>query len=81
MIVLMSSPLARDRGLWSRVIIESQPYTIAIRDPTTMPALMKEFGRFVGCDMNDRTCLMKMNSSAILKAQESAQGSFASDPK
>lgn len=48
MTILMSSQLARKQSLWSRVIVESQPFTIPLRDKNTMPALMKEFGRFLG---------------------------------
>lgn len=81
--ILMSSALTAKHvpALWSRVIVESQPFTIPLRDKQTMPALMKEFGRFLGCDFNDRACMMRKNETEIVAAQYAAQASFASDPK
>jgi len=61
--------------------MESQPFTIPLRDTNTFPALAHEFAKFLGCDIKDKACLMAQNSTFIVDAQMYARSQIASDPK
>jgi len=60
--------------------MESQPFTIPLRTPSSMPALGQEFANFIGFSIGDKACLMGKNSSAIVAAQMAAQNTIKSDP-
>lgn len=57
-------------GLFSRVIIQSSPIYMQFRDRTSSYPFSQIFANLVGCQYRDVACLLQVNMSMILFAQE-----------
>ncbi|EAL61656.1 hypothetical protein DDB_G0291344 [Dictyostelium discoideum AX4] len=63
-------------GLFSKIIIESNPWSLPIKTIDEAKDLAKIFAKDLGCDINDNACLYSKNQEELLLAMNISQNHF-----
>jgi len=64
----------KSKGLFHKAIIQSDPFTLDIKDITIATKLGNKFLEAIGCTKNNITCLRSKTVDQVLDAQEQSQG-------
>eukprot|EP01132_Coremiostelium_polycephalum_P007537 gene7537-9265_t len=71
----LTSPASK--GLFSKLIIESNPWSLPVKTPSQMEDIGNSFAKDIGCKLSDTTCLYSKSVEDILNAQNTSENGFS----
>ncbi|KYQ90474.1 putative cholinesterase [Tieghemostelium lacteum] len=63
-------------GLFSKLMIESNPWSLPTKSSKELQDLAKKFAGDLGCDVSDNNCLLSASVDDILQAQNKSDNTF-----